>query len=89
VITAAGAGATRPVVESETVTSQSMGAASMLPLAGAAAVAARTGDPGDEVHSPVVAARSENLPDDPMESAMPVIGANDELSEPPDRALTL
>ncbi|WP_459545886.1 hypothetical protein [Nocardia sp. X0981] len=77
-------------VAQEVRTTQAMSAASMMPLAGPMAMAPRAGDPGDEQqHSPVVAARGEEVDDAALESATPVIGAPDELSEPPDRALSL
>lgn len=87
-VTALGVGVSGAVTE-EVRIAQAMSAASMMPLAGPMA-AARAGDPGDEQeHTPVVAARGEEVNDAAMESATPVIGAPDELSEPPDRALSL
>ncbi|MBF6351425.1 hypothetical protein IU448_20770 [Nocardia flavorosea] len=86
---AAGTGTTSAAVQ-ESRTSQAMNSASMMPLAGPMAMGARAGDPGEEQeHRPVVAARGEEVNDTALDSATPVIGATDELSEPPDRALTL
>ncbi|MGK8506690.1 hypothetical protein ACRS5S_01085 [Nocardia asiatica] len=89
VVTAVGSGTTGAAIK-ETVTSQTVGSASMMPLASPVAMAARAGDPGgEEVHNPVVAARGEEEYDEATGSAIPVIGVSDESAEPPDRALTL
>ncbi|MEU7766896.1 hypothetical protein AB0B25_17440 [Nocardia sp. NPDC049190] len=90
-VTMGGGASSSGSVTGETVTRTATAAAPMMPIAPLAA-AARAGDPGNTaVHDPLVTGQlDDEVVAAPEAAASPVVGVvGDDLSEPPDKALTL